>query len=68
MAGRPNALPWDFSTFTGNEPVTTLSDNFSSLNNIINDSGAGFTSYAIDTGTTNNLIVTLASAPVAYDR
>jgi hypothetical protein len=67
MAGRPNTLPWNVATFTGNEPATTLSDNFSSLNNIINDSGAGFTSYAIDTGTANNLIVTLPSAPVAYE-
>ena len=53
--------------FTGAEPVTTLSDNFSFLNNQINDSGAGFTSYAVDTGTANNLIVTLSSAPVAYE-
>lgn len=67
MAGRPNALPWNFATFSGNEPVTTLSDNFNSLNNIINDSGAGFTSYAIDTGTANNLVVTLASPPVGYE-
>jgi hypothetical protein len=55
------------ATFTGSEPVTTLSDNFSFLNNQINDSGAGFTSYAVDTGTANNLIVTLPSAPVAYE-
>jgi len=55
------------ATFSGNEPVTTLSDNFSFLNNQINDSGAGFTSYAVDTGTANNLIVTLPSAPVAYE-
>jgi hypothetical protein len=67
MAGRPNSLPWNFATFTGNEPVTTLSDNFTSLNNIVNDSGAGWTSYAVDTGTANNLVVTLPSAPVAYE-
>ena len=67
MAGRPGTLPWNMATFTGSEPVTTLSDNFSFLNNQINDSGAGFTSYAVDTGTANNLIVTLASAPVAYE-
>jgi hypothetical protein len=67
MPGRPGTLPWNFATFSGNEPVTTLSDNFSFLNNQINDSGAGFTNYAIDTGTANNLIVTLASAPVAYE-
>jgi hypothetical protein len=67
MAGRPGTLPWNMATFTGSEPVTTLSDNFSFLNNQINDSGAGFTSYAVDTGTANNMIVTLASAPVAYE-
>jgi hypothetical protein len=67
MAGRPGALPWNMATFSGNEPVTTLSDNFSFLNNQINDSGIGLTSYAIDTGTANNLVVTLASAPVAYE-
>jgi hypothetical protein len=67
MAGRPGVLPWNMATFSGNEAVTTLSDNFNFLNNQINDSGAGFTSYAVDTGTANNLIVTLASAPVAYE-
>lgn len=66
MPARPAALPWDFSTFSGNQPVTTLSDNFSFLNNQINDSGIGLNSYAIDSGTTNNLIVTLASPPVSY--
>ena len=55
------------STFTGSEPITRWSDNYSFLNNQINDSGVGFTSYAVDTGTANNLIVTLASAPVAYE-
>jgi hypothetical protein len=68
MAGRPGTLPWDFSTFSGNEPVTTLSDNFSFLNNQINDSGIGFVSYTIDTGTTNNLILTLLSPPTAYQQ
>ena len=67
MPGRPGTLPWDFSTFTGLEPITTMSDNFGFLNNQINDSGAGFTSYAPDTGTANNLVVTLPSAPVAYE-
>lgn len=67
MAGRPGALPWNVATFTGNEPVSRLSDNFNFLNAQINDSGAGFTNYAPDTGTANNLIVTLASAPVAYE-
>lgn len=55
------------ATFTGSEPVTTLSDNFNFLNNQINDSGTGFTTYAVDTGTASNLVVTLASAPVAYE-
>ena len=55
------------AAFTGSEPVTTLSDNFNFLNNQINDSGIGLTSYAVDTGTANNLIVTLASAPLAYE-
>lgn len=67
MAGRPGTLPWDMSTFTGSEPITRWSDNYSFLNNQINDSGAGFTNYAADTGTANNLIVTLPSAPVAYE-
>ena len=67
MAGRPGTLPWNMATFTGLEPATTLSDNFSFLNNQINDSGAGFTTFAVDTGSVNNLVVTLASAPVAYE-
>jgi len=54
------------SVFTGSEPVTTLSDNFSSLNNLVNDSGIGLCSYAVDTGSTNNYIITLPSPPVSY--
>lgn len=67
MAGRPGTLPWNFATFSGNEPVTTLSDNFSFLNNQINDSGIGYSNFATDTGTANNYVLTLASAPVAYE-
>lgn len=67
MAGRPGTLPWDMSTFTGNEPITRWSDNYNFLNNQINDSGIGFTSYAIDTGTVNNYVATLASPPIAYE-
>jgi hypothetical protein len=67
MAGRPVVLPWNFATFSGNEPVTTLSDNFSALANIINDSAAGATNYAVDTGTTNNYVVTIVPPPVAYE-
>ena len=67
MAGRPGTLPWDMSTFTGSEPITRWSDNYNFLNNQINDSGVGFTSYAVDTGTQNNLVVTLPSAPLAYE-
>ncbi len=63
---RPNTLPWDMSVFTGSEPVTTLSDNFSSLNNLVNDSGIGLCSYAVDTGSANNYVVTLASPPTSY--
>jgi hypothetical protein len=67
MAGRPGTLPWNMATFTGTEPISRWSDNYNFLNNQINDSGAGFTSYAIDTGTANNMVVTLTSAPVAYE-
>ena len=63
---RPLTLPWDISTFVGNEPVTTLSDNFSSLKNAINDSGDGWSNYAVDTGSVNAYVLTLASAPAAY--
>lgn len=54
------------AVFTGIEPVTTLSDNFSALLTLINDSANGQVNYIADTGVVNSIVLTLASAPIAY--
>ena len=66
MAGRPLVLPWDFSTFSGNEPITRMSDEFNAIKAVINDSGAGWSNYSIDTGSANSYVVTLTPPPLAY--
>lgn len=63
---RPIVLPWDFSTFTGLEPITTMSDEFTALKVGINDSANGFVNYIADTGVVNSVVLTLASPPIAY--
>ena len=66
MAGRPFTYPITFGTAVGTEPMSALDTQFAAVGSIVNDSAIGYNNYASDTGSANNYVLTLASAPSAY--
>jgi hypothetical protein len=64
---RPVTLPFDLAVASGNTPVTELSSDFNILRDTLNDSAAGFSNYATDTGSVNSYVLTLTPPPVAYE-
>src|ERR1700724_2648740 len=68
---RPITLPFpSFFTEAGSpstQPATQLDLNNSTLAGVINDSSSGWVNYAADSGVANAYVVTLTSAPLAYN-